>query len=248
MHPALASLDHRPWPLPNRPWRWRQSWLDLAFLHYRVDVNELRKKLPAGITLQEFDGSAWVGLVPFRMAGVMRRPFPDVPGFSSFPELNLRTYVEVDGKAGVWFFSLDATSWPFVLGGRHVYGLPYFPAKMAQTHRDGWIHYASHRRGGDARLECRYRGTGEVFHAVPGTFEHWMAERYCLFSHAPRSGITRVDVHHLPWPLQQVDVQISSNTLLQAAGIVALTDKPVCHFSTGVHVVSWGVEKLKAES
>jgi uncharacterized protein len=116
MHESLRYLDHRPWPLPTTPWAWRQSWLDLAFIHYRVATSALRTIVPAGLTVQEFDGSAWVGLVPFRMAGVMRRGLPDIPGFSMFPKLNLRTYVERDGKPGVWFFSLDAASWPIVLG------------------------------------------------------------------------------------------------------------------------------------
>src|SRR5690606_4642989 len=130
MHPPLASLDHRPWPLPTGDWKWRQSWLDLAFLHYRVDATELREKLPRGVHLQEFDGSAWVGLVPFRMAGVRRRLLPDLPPLDSFPELNLRTYVEAGGKPGVWFFSLDADCWPIVWGGRRIYDLPYSPARM----------------------------------------------------------------------------------------------------------------------
>src|SRR5262245_19320311 len=120
MHPALHVVEHRPWPLPQGEWKWRQSWLDLAFIHYRAEAMSIRAVLPAGIRLQEFDGTAWVGVVPFRMAGVMRRPLPDVPGFSSLHELNLRTYVEVGGKPGVWFFSLDADSSPLVFGGRRI--------------------------------------------------------------------------------------------------------------------------------
>ncbi len=111
MHPSLKEIDHRPWPLPASPWKWRQSWLDLAFLHYPVANQELEKRLPAGVELDLYEGTAWLGLVPFMMSGVMRRPFPDMPYFSAFPELNLRTYVVVDGKPGVWFFSLDAHSY-----------------------------------------------------------------------------------------------------------------------------------------
>lgn len=79
MHFSLLNVDHRPWPLPAGPWRWRQSWLDATFLHYRVDIRELRPLIPSELRIQEFDGTAWVGLVPFRMADVMRRPFPVIP-------------------------------------------------------------------------------------------------------------------------------------------------------------------------
>ena len=245
MHPALRELKHRPWPLPKSEWTWRQSWRDLAFIHYRVPGDCLRKLVPPALTVQEFDGTAWVGLVPFRMAGVMKRPWPDLPGFSEFPELNLRTYVEVGGKPGVWFFSLDATSWPIVWGGRTLYGLPYFLAKMRQERVDGWWDYSSRRRADGARFAARYRPMGEVFFAQPGTFEHWAAERYCLYAPGGAGrGLRRVDVHHAPWPLQRAEVEIQACEVLKAAGIEASEGGPVCHFSSGVDVVSFGVEEL----
>lgn len=162
-HSSLLSVAHRPWPLPNHEWKWRQSWLDLAFIHYRVEAAQIQKQLPPGLQLQEFDGSAWVGVVPFRMAGVMRRPFPDAPFFSSFSELNLRTYVECDGKPGVWFFSLDADSWPIVFGGKKFYHLPYHFAKMEQVWKDSWCHFSSRRRSKPVEFEARYRPVGDVF-------------------------------------------------------------------------------------
>lgn len=239
MHPSLRHLDHRPWPLPNGEWAWRQSWLDLAFIHYRVAPATLRAVVPVGLTVQEFDGSAWVGLVPFRMAGVMRRGLPDVPGFSTFPELNLRTYVERDGKPGVWFFSLDAACWPIAIGGRRLYGLPYFHAKIALSREEkGWHHFASRRRAADVRFEATYRPIGQTFFAKPGSFDHWAAERYCLY--AERNGRLRpVEAHHAPWPLQRAEVEVRSNGVLKAADIEPLDKDPICHFSSGVHVVSY---------
>lgn len=242
MHPALKQLEHRPWPLPTQAWKWRQSWLDLAFIHYRVPAENIARLLPAGLRLQDFDGSAWVGLVPFRMAGVMRRPFPDAPYFSSFPELNLRTYVEAGGKAGVWFFSLDADSWPVVLGGRHLYDLPYFPATMRLQREGQWFSFRSVRRGGAIRFSARYRPLGNAYLAPPGTFEYWAAERYCLYSFSRRGGLSRLEVHHAPWPLQKAEVLVEENHLLLSAGIIPLPGEPVCHFSSGVHVVSFDKE------
>lgn len=246
-HSSLSSVEHRPWPLPNHEWKWRQSWLDLAFIHYRVEATQIQELLPPGLQLQEFDGSAWVGVVPFRMAGVMRCPFPDVPFFSSFPELNLRTYVECDGKPGVWFFSLDAASWPVVFGGKIFYHLPYHSAKMWQVWKDGWCHFSSRRRSSSAGFEARYRPVGEVFTAVPGTFEHWATERYCLYSHSRCGGVTRVEVHHVPWPIQHAEGDIKKCGLLQAAGLTPLSDEAVIHFSTGVNTVSFGCENVILE-
>lgn len=243
MHPSLQITAHRPWPLPQREWRWRQSWLDLAFIHYRADAKQLTALLPPALRLQEFDGSAWVGLVPFRMAGVMRRPLPDIPYFSSFPELNLRTYVEFEGKAGVWFFSLDADSWPVVFGGRKFYGLPYFSAAMRQAPAAGWHTFSSVRRKGEARFNARYRPVGDIFFPEDGTFEYWASERYCLYSWSARRGIDRVEVHHAPWPLQRAEVVIDECGILAAAGITPMNGEPVCHFSSGVHVVSFAREK-----
>lgn len=245
VHPALQHLDHRPWPLPRGAWRWRQSWLNLAFIHYRVEAWQLEQLLPPGLQLQQFDGSAWVGLVPFQMAGVMRRPLPDLPYVSSFQELNLRTYVERDGKPGVWFFSLDASSWPMVWGGRWVYGLPYFAARMRLVADGDAYEFFSERRAGRARFAARYRGIGEMFQARAGSFEHWATERYCLYSARSRSRIERVEVHHRPWPLQRAQVEIRENGMLTASGLVPQADGegPVVHFSPGVQVVSFGSEQ-----
>lgn len=244
MHPALTKTAHRPWPLPATHWRWRQSWRDLAFIHYRASAETLRVKIPAGLNLQEFDGSAWIGLVAFRMSGVMRRPFPAVPGFSSFPELNLRTYVKADGKPGVWFFSLDADSLPIVFGGRRIYGLPYFHARMSHRCDDEWIGFTSERCDGQARFAARYRSIGDPKFPKAGTFEHWMAERYCLYAGGAGRGLRRVEVHHAPWPVQRAEVSILENSICAAAGINALGAEPVCHFSSGVDVVSYRAERV----
>lgn len=239
MHPAFKSIDHRPWALPSEAWGWQQSWLDLAFLHFRVSAKEVRSLLPPEVTLQEFDGSAWVGVVPFRMAGVMRRPPLDIPLIGSFPELNLRTYVKVDGKPGVWFFSLDADNWPIVLGGRGVYNLPYFKADIQLEQQDKWFEISSLRRKSEVRFKARYRPLGDPFIAKSGTFEAWATERYCLYSQSGKGDIYRVEVHHVPWPLQQAEAEIETCDLFDAAGFSPIDPTPVCHYSAGVQVVSY---------
>jgi uncharacterized protein len=173
------------------------------------------------------------------MAGVMRRPWPDIPYFSSFPELNLRTYVEADGKPGVWFFSLDADSLPIVLGGRLIYNLPYFTARMRQKWSAERCMFTSARRSSDASFAASYRPLGEVFFTKPGSFEHWATERYCLYSLSKGQGLCRVEVHHAPWPLQSAEVSIEQCSIFSAVGLEPLKTQPICHFSSGVHVVSF---------
>jgi hypothetical protein len=205
--------------------------------------------LPTGLRVEEFDGSAWVGIVPFLMAGVMRRPLPDMPGFSSFPELNVRTYVEAGGKPGVWFFSLDADSWPVVFGGRNIYHLPYFQAKMTHSISNSQIQFVSKRRKGKkgeraVAFDANYRPVGDELIVTEDSFEHWATERYCLYSHHPRRGLQRVNVHHRKWPLKRAEIQIATNDLLDAAGIAPLKEAPRIHYSSGVHVVSYPIEAV----
>src|SRR5581483_7804428 len=103
-----GSMRHRPLPLPDRPWLMRMRWNDLLFAHWLVDAALVRALIPQQLELDLFDARAYLGAVPFRMDGVAPRLLPSLPGFHSFPELNLRTYVTRDHKPGVWFFSLDA--------------------------------------------------------------------------------------------------------------------------------------------
>lgn len=247
MHPSLARLDHRPWPLPVGAWRWRQSWCDLLFAHWPVPSAALRPLIPPGLTLQEHDGTAWLALVPFRMAGVMLRPFPDLPGLSAFPEVNVRTYVECDGRPGVWFLSLDATQPLAVWMAQRFFHLPYWRAAIdfAAPPSTGWIDYRARRvgsavaRAGAAELGVRYRPTSQPYEAVPGTLEHWLTERYCLYAQAADGSLWRSEVHHLPWPLQRAVAEIGTNTMFAAPGLGVEGPPALLHFSRRIDVVMW---------
>src|SRR5690349_6710130 len=130
MHPSLRKLDHRPWPVPSRPWIMAQNWHELLFAHWRVPVEAVRPLVPQGLEIDLFAGDAWLSVVPFRMSGVRLRGTPALPWLSSFPELNVRTYVCAEGRPGVWFFSLDAASRLAVGVARAWFHLPYFNARM----------------------------------------------------------------------------------------------------------------------
>ena len=176
-HSALALTHHRPWPFPSGPWSIAMEWNDLAFLHWRVDAKKIQALLPEGLELEMFDGSAWLGVVPFRMERTRARWFPPIPSAHTFPELNVRTYVRCAGKSGVWFFSLDAASRLAVEGARVLFGLPYFSARMNCVRRDDSIMYDSERcdrRAPSAAFHASWRACGECSVSAPGTLEHFL--------------------------------------------------------------------------
>jgi uncharacterized protein len=242
LHPSLAHVAHRPWPIPEARWTWRQSWRDLLFAHWPIPAARLRPLIPEALELQEFDGSAWIGVVPFRMTGVMRRPFPDLPWISAFPELNVRTYVERDGKPGVWFLSLDATNPVAVWAARRFFHLPYFKAAMSLVREGLEITYRSSRSG--AAFEGTYRATSEVYRSSPGSLEHWLTERYCLYARDGRGGLWRNDVHHAAWPLQKAGANIRVNTMLDLHGLTFDSAPALLHFAERLDVVVWSGERV----
>lgn len=202
----------------------------------------LRPLVPPELEVQEFEGTAWLGLVPFRMAGVMRRPLPDLPWVSAFPELNVRTYVERDGKPGVWFLSLDAANPLAVWAARRFFHLPYYQARMALTEDATGIHYSSARP--DAALLAHYAPTSEPYDATPGSLEHWLTERYCLYAAAPNGSIWRNHVHHRPWPLQRARADFDRNTLFDFHGLPVSGPPALMHFARRLDVVVWNAERV----
>jgi hypothetical protein len=221
-------------------------WCDLAFLHWPVPADVLRPLVPPGLDIDTFDGHAWLGVVPFRMEGVRLRGAPRVPTTHAFPEINVRTYVRAGDRNGVWFFSLDASSRLAVRGARYLYNLPYFDAQITVTTTGGDAHagvsYVSrrvHRHARPAEFVAQYAPVGEIYEPTPGTRDHFLVERYCLFMHDERRGLGRLDVDHRPWPLQQGRAAITTNTMADAAGIALPQIEPLVHFARALDVVAW---------
>jgi uncharacterized protein YqjF (DUF2071 family) len=222
-----------------------QSWHDLLFAHWRVDERLLRPLIPAVFDIDRFDGSAWLGVVPFTMTNVSARGVPPVPWLSAFPEINVRTYVSPrDGKRGVFFFSLDAGRLLAVLGARAMFRLPYFAASMRVTHGGEAVQYESRRRGGPAFV-ARYEPAGPVFTAARGSLEAFLTERYCLYHVDPFGRPSRLEIHHDPWPLQPAQAEIRKNTMADPLG-VHLEGAPLLHFAKRLDVVAWWPRRLKA--
>ncbi len=233
----IWGTSHRPWPLPKLPWGMQQGWMDALFIHYPIRIDILRNLVPDGLPLDSYDGWGWIGLVPFHMEGVR---FRGIPATSSFPELNVRTYVTVDGKPGVYFFSLDATHLPMVMFAQKFCHLPYSHANMSIKRDEECIHFSSRRKNDAAiTLDCSYRTISEPYLSTKGSFDDWLTERYCFYTKNAKGRVLRCDILHRPWPLQRAEAEIRENTLLSAQGIDVEHMQPVLHYSKGVTVRVW---------
>ena len=248
----LTTVAHRPWPLPSGRWAMTQHWNDLLFAHWPVGAEELNALLPEGLVADTFDGSAWVGIVPFWMDRIQMNGAPMVPGANRFAELNLRTYVRQRNSnlAGVYFFSLDAANPIAVAVARMVFQLPYFWARMSVKHHgDKDLQYSSERLFSrrPARFRAVYRSLGPT-HALeqsrPGSIEYFLTERYCLYTTDSRGELHQGNIHHLPWPLERAEAEIEINDLPTAHGIRLPDVPPLLHYARELTVYVWNIERV----
>ena len=232
----------------------RMIWHDLLFMHWRVDAGQLRRHLPDSLTLDTFEGDAWIGVVPFRMSDVSITGVPALPWLSKFPELNVRTYVVgPDGRSGVWFYSLDATNPIAVRGARWLYCLNYVDAKMGcrsddPNDNDAWIRYHSsrtHRGQPAANLRVDYRPVGATFEAEPETLEDWLTSRYSLFSASKNGQLFRGDITHAPWQLRAAEAVTHENTMTDAIGVDLPATEPLLHFARTTKVRASAIRRVR---
>lgn len=235
---ALAVTAHRPWPLPSGPWVMYQRWEHLLFAHWPIDIAELRGHVPPPLDIDLHEGRAWLGITPFHMSGLRGRGLPRLPGASSFPELNVRTYVRLGDRPGVFFFSLDAGSRIAVAAARAVYALPYHHARMSIEAKGEWFHYKC-ERDRKTSFEGRYRPVGQEFVAQPGSLEAFLVERYALYAVPRPNHANRADIHHAPWRIRPAEAVITHNTMAAAAGIRLPDRAPVLHYAERQDVVVW---------
>jgi uncharacterized protein len=229
----------------------RQTWHDLLFAHWRMDPEQMRAVLPVPLRpfLDLFGGAAWVGIIPFWMSNVRFRCMPPLPALSTFPECNVRTYLTIDGKPGVYFFSLDAASMMAVYGAR-MFNLMYYLARMeVKIGEDNRVTYWNRRvsKQKPGELRCRYSPAKPVFHhPLQGSLEHFLTERYCLYVPHADGSITRGNIHHAPWPLQPGWAEFETNTIASAHGIELPAEPPLLHYSKLQEVLIWGPERVEA--
>ena len=219
-----------------------QTWDDLLFAHWRVPAESIARLVPQGLEVDQHDGAAWLGVTPFVLTGFRLRGVPPLPRISTFPELNVRTYVTAEDKPGIWFFSLDAARRLAVEGARLTYKLPYFQARMSARRRGDYVEYSSDRLDGSGHsFAGRYRPTGEVFTAESGSLEWFLTERYCLYA-VDEGRLHRADIQHPPWALQDAEADLETNTMPPRE--ITLQGSPLWHFSRRQDVLIWPLKPL----
>lgn len=253
MREYLLRTSHKPRPLPPGRWAMTQRWNDLLYAHWPVAEAQIAALLPEGLQVDTFEGSAWLGVVPFWLDRIKLRGMPPIPGIRNFPDLNLRTYVrdEETGTPGVYFFSLDASNLLAVGVACTVFHLPYHWAEMSLEQRsEREFSFYSRRRftRTPVLFKARYRGLGptrKLAESHGGTLEYFLMERYCLFSTNRKGQAVRANLHHVPWPLEEAEAEIESNDLATAIGIRLPDQDPVLHYSRRLAVYIWPTELVR---
>lgn len=257
-YPELNQFDHRSFPPPASPWSARQLWDNLLFLNYPIRPEDLAPLLPEGLEVDTYNGEGWVSIVPFQLKLALRGT-PRALWPIQFDELNVRTYVSLNGVPGVYFFSLDANDPLSVWSARWLYQLPYFEATCTINEAPEGSYVISSKRTHPSMFTSE-RAPGSVFAAsykpIAGPFtperdslENWLTARWCFYTPSGKSGqqtpkFIRGNVHHEPWPLQAAEVSVDVNTLLTGWQLPVLEREPTAYFSKRVHVVNWLPENV----
>jgi len=231
----LQLNAHRPYPMPQRPWKYYQEWHDVLFAHWQVPIKPLRELVPEGIDIDLFGEEAWVSMVAFDLKKLRPHFLPSFSPISDFIEINMRTYVLRNGKPGIYFFSLEAEKTVSALLGKLGIGLPYMKSKISHP---GGI-YDSFNPTRNFHLKVKYTPGEEIQNK--SLLDKWLTERYCLF--LERSGkIVGNDIHHFEWPLQKVEIEKIA-IHYQFNNLVINSPASLYHYSTGVLVPTWGQVK-----
>jgi len=236
------SVRHRPEGQPIM----HQDWGKLHFLHWRINEDLLRPHIPEALEIDTFGGSAWIAITPFTMWDVRAFPplLPALPGLSAMHELNVRTYVHLDGVPGVWFFSLDTDSSIAAVAARTFFYLPYFTAEIDLEEVAGVISCDLSREDEpSAEFTATFRPGKKLPPSQPGSKEFFLSERYVLYSEN-EGELYRAQIHHQPWPLQQSTLESFSSSMIEAVGIPTPKTQPLVHYAEEVNVDIWPLESV----
>jgi uncharacterized protein YqjF (DUF2071 family) len=235
---------HLPFPMPERSHALVQEWRDLTFMHWEVEPEALMPHIPKGLEIDLFQGKAYVGTIPFVMKNVRPRMLPPLPGVSTFPEFNIRTYVTKNGKPGVLFITLDAQSRITCWHAPRSYGLPYRYAKCKLNASNEKYSWKSRRTSDGVELEgeCEIHGESRV--AEKNSLEYFLFERYSLYTEH-RGKLHMAYTLHAPWVFKDGTAKIIKNTLTESYGLgIDVMNPQHVHASEGVYVQTWPIEEV----
>jgi uncharacterized protein YqjF (DUF2071 family) len=212
------------------------TWRDALFCHWPVDPAVVAETLPDRLSVATHDGEAYLGVVAFVMDDIRPR---GTPVGLSFPELNLRTYVDGPDGPGVYFYNLDADDRLGVSVARRLFALPYYRAEMRAMRPEGadGVEFRSrrtHRGVPSARFDATYAPTGGGFSAEPDSLEAFLVENYRFYADGNR--LYRGEIGHEPWTLREGTAEIRENTLFEANGFERPAGEPIVHCADPIDV------------
>ncbi|MEN9440428.1 MAG: hypothetical protein RLZ33_504 [Bacteroidota bacterium] len=234
---VLSKTAHRPWEMPQENWKFYQEWNDAVFLHWQVDLEELKKIVPEDLEIDLFEGKPWISLVAFNMENIRPHYLPALSVVSNFPEINIRTYVKYKGKAGVHFLSIEAAKKVSSKIASILSELPYRYSPMKRTHNS----FVSENTS--------FGDSFQAVYSVGKSLEHkdeidlWLTERYALFQHT-NENMNAFEIHHVEWPVYQIEMnELKVNYPCFIQFLSNAPDKT--HYSPGVQVIAWGKKRYK---
>ncbi len=236
----LNATEHRPWSLPSGKWKYYQEWNNAVFLHWQVDIEALRSLVPSDLEIDLFDGKPWVSLVAFTMERIRPRYLPPFALISDFDEINVRTYVKKDGKAGVHFLSIEAGNWISCKVARTLSELPYRKSRMKRQGNS----YASENEMLKDRLYIEYEIGRELKEKT--LLDKWLTERYALLQDA-KTSINAFEIHHLEWPTYELDIKEIEVHYPRFKNLLNnMPDRT--HYSPGVKVIAWDKRRTEKQT
>ena len=228
----LSDTKHRPFALPAGNWQYYQEWNNALFLHWKVPFEELRSCVPENLELDEFEGEFYVSLVAFRMQKIRPKNLPSVNFISDFEEINLRTYVVKDGKAGVYFMNIEAENYLSAWVARKLSGLPYEKSKISRIGNQ----FNSTNKLKNFKLHAEFE-IREIL-SEKSHLDKWLTERYCLYLDENEQ-LFRFDIHHREWEIRKVGMK-NLDLIYRFKNDYLIDKNPdLVHYSKGVQVIAW---------
>ena len=232
----LKQTQHRPWKMPTKKWSFYQEWNHTLFLHWKVEVSELKKFVPESLEIDLFEGKAWVSLVAFTMEKIRPKHLPAFPPISTFDEINVRTYVKANGKTGVYFLSIEGGKKLSCLIAKNISKLPYRFSKIKRSKN----HFESHNNNFNDHLFLNYKVSEKILHKNP--IDNWLTERYALFQDYNQY-INEFEIHHLEWDIYNLTLSNIEVNYPYFKNLINNTPDKI-QYSPGVQVVAWNKTKL----
>lgn len=236
----LEHIEHRPWVLPKRNWKYYQEWNNAIFLHWKVDGEVLRRFVPVELELDTIDGSAWVSLVAFTMEKIRPRVLPPFSPISNFDEINIRTYVKANSKTGVYFLSIEGGKRGSCQVARALSKLPYRFSRMSRIENQ----YSSRNNEQGDEFEIRYLIGSKI--TAKSESDQWLTERYALFQDLPDT-IAEFEIHHEEWEINELEITGLKVDYPRFSNLIN-NSPDLKHYSKGVKVIAWDkTEKKKTD-